>query len=116
VNNLKSYYGRVPACGVFCGGCPTYTRERKSCPGADKNPKRCEGCKTFHLCCEEKGINHCYECNDFPCKRFKDFSKRWLKYGQDFIENQKLLEEIEADKFIKFYNSKVKNNNDEKNT
>ncbi|MCD4753428.1 MAG: DUF3795 domain-containing protein [Anaerolineaceae bacterium] len=114
MSDFKFYYGRIPACGVFCGGYSTYTRERKPCPGADINIKRCEGCKTFHLCCEEKGINHCYECNDFPCKRFKSFSKRWLKYGQDFIENQKLLKEIGVDKFINHYNSKVNDNNDEK--
>lgn len=107
MSNLKSYHGRVPACGVFCGGCPTYTRERKPCPGADINIKRCEGCTTFHLCCKEKGITHCYECSDFPCKRFKSFSKRWLKNGQDFIENQKMLKEVGVDQFLKYYNSKV---------
>ncbi|MBU1568060.1 MAG: DUF3795 domain-containing protein [Proteobacteria bacterium] len=101
----KSYHGRVPACGVFCGGCPTYTRERQPCPGADKNIKRCEGCKTFHLCCEEKGIRHCHECSDFPCKRFRDFAKRWLKYGQDFIDNQKILKEIGEEQFLNHYNS-----------
>lgn len=61
MSNFKSYHGRVPACGVFCGGCPTYTRERKPCPGADINIKRCEGCTTFHLCCKEKGI--LYNCS-----------------------------------------------------
>lgn len=25
---MKSYNGRIPACGVFCGGCPIYTREK----------------------------------------------------------------------------------------
>lgn len=107
MNIIKSYYGRVPACGVFCGGCPTYTRERKPCPGAEINCKRCEGCITFHLCCTDKGINHCHECNDFPCKRFKSFSKRWLKNGQDFIENQKMLKEIGTEQFIKYYNLKA---------
>ncbi len=106
MNTLKLYYGRVPACGVFCGGCPTYTRERKPCPGADKNIKRCEGCTTFHLCCQAKGISHCYECHDFPCKRFKSFAKRWLKYGQDFIENQKILQDVGADEFLRLWNDR----------
>ena len=26
---MKIYNGRVPARGVFCGGCPTYTRQKK---------------------------------------------------------------------------------------
>jgi len=104
---LHHYNGRVPACGVFCGGCPTYTREKKPCPGAEKNAARCASCTTFHLCCKEKGITHCYECSEFPCKRFKTFSKRWLKYGQDFIENQKLLKEVGADNFLQHYNAKA---------
>jgi hypothetical protein len=112
MSDLKPYYGRIPACGVFCGGCPTYTRERKPCPGADKNLKRCEGCKAFHLCCKEKGILHFYECDEFPCKRFRNFSKRWLKYGQNFIENQNLLKEIGMDRFLNHYNSKIKNPSD----
>ena len=107
MNKLKIYNGRVPACGVFCGGCPTYTREKNPCPGAELNIKRCEGCKTFHLCCLEKGITHCFECAEFPCKKFKSFSKRWLKYGQDFIENQKTLKEIGEGKFLNLYNCKV---------
>ena len=31
---MKIYNGRVPACGVFCGGCPTYTRQKNPCLGA----------------------------------------------------------------------------------
>ena len=34
---MKSYNGRIPACGVFCGGCPIYTREKSPCKGAEQN-------------------------------------------------------------------------------
>lgn len=47
---IKTYYSRVPACGVFCGGCPTYTRDKKPCLGAEQNKERCERCKTFMGC------------------------------------------------------------------
>ena len=46
---MKSYNGRIPACGVFCGGCPIYTREKSSCKGAEQNGSRCEKCKTCLL-------------------------------------------------------------------
>lgn len=105
--DIKYYQGRIPACGVFCGGCPTYTRVKRPCPGAEGNIQRCESCTAFHLCCKDNGISHCYQCLDFPCKKFKSFSKRWLKYGQDFIENQKLLKDLGADNFLKYYNSKM---------
>ncbi|MFV0539511.1 MAG: DUF3795 domain-containing protein [Dysgonomonas sp.] len=106
-NRLKYYKGRVPACGVFCGGCPVYTREKKPCPGAEINSARCDNCKSYHLCCKKRGISHCYECIAFPCRKFRDFAENWLKYGQDLIENQNVLSEIKQDKFLIYYNSKV---------
>lgn len=99
------YNGRVPACGVFCGGCPNYTRIKKPCKGAEYSDK-CERCKTFHLCCKEKGITHCFQCRIFPCSKFKSFTKRWLKYGQNFIENQRLLA-LGTDVFLDNYNRMV---------
>ena len=90
---MKSYNGRIPACGVFCGGCPAYTREKSPCKGAELSNSRCEKCKTFHLCCLGKEITHCFQCSDFPCAKLRRFTKSWLKYGQDFIENQKLLKD-----------------------
>lgn len=100
----KPYYGRIPACGVFCGGCPTYTKDKKPCLGAELNRARCEKCKTFHLCCVKKGITYCYQCKVFPCTKFKIFAKRWLKYGQNFIENQNLLEKVGEIEFLNIYN------------
>ena len=104
---IKPYHGRIPACGVFCGGCPSYTRDEKICQGAEENKTRCEKCRTFYLCCVEKGITHCYQCHLFPCTKFKGFTKRWLKYGQDFIENQKFLKQVGEMEFLRFYNEKV---------
>lgn len=104
---LKEYNGRVPACGCFCGGCPNYTRDKKPCPGAEINVARCEKCKTFHLCCIEKGVTHCYQCDEFPCKKFKGFSKRWEKYGQNFIENQNILKSKGQNEFLNQFNSKI---------
>lgn len=62
---------------------------------------------TFHLCCFWKKITYCFQCSSFPCTRFIGFIKRWLKYGQNFIENQKLLREIGEVAFLEYYNKKV---------
>lgn len=107
-NILKSYHGRIPACGVFCGGCPSYTREKKPCMGAEINKTRCDKCKTFHLCCVGKDITHCYQCQLFPCTKFKGFANRWLKYGQNFIENQMLLKKVGEMRFRQIFNNKNK--------
>lgn len=107
LNKLKFYQGRIPACGVFCGGCPVYTREKKPCPGATINSARCEKCKTFHLCCLERNIEHCYECQTFPCYKFKRFAKNWMKYGQDLIDNQLLLKNVQDREFLAYYNQRA---------
>ena len=65
----------------------------------------------------KKRITHCFQCSDFPCTKFKRFTKRWLKYGQNFIENQKLLKNVGEVKFLKYYNERVHDqltNNDRK--
>lgn len=102
MNILKKYEGRVPVCGVCCGGCPTYTRGKNPCSGADINFQRFEKCKTFHLCCRERGITHCYEREIFPCNKFKSFAKRWLKYGQNFVENKKRLKDVGEIRFLEY--------------
>lgn len=102
---LKLYTGTVPSCGVFCGGCPNYTRCKKPCLGASKID-RCQKCR-FHLCCVEKGIEHCFECEVFPCKRFKGFARPWQKYGQNFIANQLLLKEVGQEEFLARWNAKI---------
>lgn len=104
---LKKYIGRIPACGCFCGGCPTFIRDKKPCLGAETNFTRCEKCTKFHLCCRERNITHCYECDKFPCNKMKTFSKSWIKYGQDFIENQKLLKKVGEKKFKNIWNKKL---------
>ena len=105
--DFKKYEGRIPACGCFCGGCPNYIRDKKPCPGAEINSERCESCKTFHLCCKDRGVTHCYECEEFPCKKFKSWTKRWEKYGQNFIDNQNLLKSKGQKGFLEYYNSMI---------
>ena len=99
---IKQYQGIVPACGVFCGGCPSYVRNKKPCPGASE-AGRCDQCK-FHLCCTERGTSHCVECEIFPCKQFKRFAQSWKKYGQDFMANQLLLKEVGEKEFLAQWN------------
>ncbi|HUV16683.1 MAG TPA: DUF3795 domain-containing protein [Pelolinea sp.] len=106
MTEIKSYSGRVPACGCFCGGCPNFIRERNPCPGAQFTD-RCLGCKSYHLCCESRGITHCYQCSVYPCARFKAFAKCWLKYGQDFLENQVNLQEMREVGFLELWNGKT---------
>lgn len=105
---LKEYNGTVPPCCVFCGGCPTYLKEKKPCPGAEIS-QRCESrnCRYF-LCSAEKGVTFCHQCDQYPCQRFKVFARNWLKYGQDFLDNQNLLKDMGVEEFLQHWNQKAK--------
>jgi len=84
-----------------------FTRETNPCPGAELNLRKCNNCKSFHLCCKEQGIQHCYECKKFPCTKLKRFSKSWEKYGQVILENQKLLQKLGDEEFKRILSAKT---------
>lgn len=65
-------YPLFSACGLNCGLCPRYQMEGASkCPGCSG-----EGFLTKHpkcgalSCSQRKGIGYCYECGEYPCKKY----------------------------------------------
>jgi hypothetical protein len=95
------YNGFVPPCGIFCGGCPNFTRDNKRCEGAEVGCKT-RKCKGIYICCiEKKGLQFCYQCTSYPCNRFKKFADTWVKYGQNLLENQEIIKHYGKEEFIK---------------
>ncbi len=87
----------IAPCGMNCGICMAYLRERNKCPGcrgADTNKPvtrvRCKikNCKVF-----QKGkAKFCFECENLPCDNLRHLDKRYrTKYNMSMIEN---LQEI----------------------
>ncbi|MHA1231532.1 MAG: DUF3795 domain-containing protein [Candidatus Helarchaeota archaeon] len=81
-------------CGLYCGVCGIYYADKNNDDELKKKlakaywtkPEqiKCEGCLSenkFYFCetCEirkcvfGKGLNGCHECNDFPCKKIKNY-------------------------------------------
>jgi putative acetyltransferase len=87
---LKEYHGAVPPCGIFCGGCPVYVRERKPCAGAQASRRGEAKEYRFYFCATQKGVQFCHQCNEYPCPRFTRFARNRIKYGQDFFANQRV--------------------------
>lgn len=65
-------YPQFSACGMNCGLCPRYHTEGKSrCPGCAG-----EGFSEVHppcgilSCCQRKGMEYCFLCDEFPCKKY----------------------------------------------
>ena len=66
----------IAYCGLFCGACGSYLKER--CPGCSGNDKA-SWCK-IRVCCKGKNITTCAECVEFPdamaCKKFNNFMSK----------------------------------------
>lgn len=94
----------IAPCGMNCGVCIAYLREKKPCAGCRKSsenkPKHCMSCIIAN--CDkllETDSNLCINCSQFPCIRMKRLDLRYRKnYGTSLIENQKQikLEGIES--------------------
>jgi len=85
-------YLQFAACGLNCGLCPRYYTEGSSrCPGCAG-----EGFSEVHpscgilSCSQRKGLEYCFECEEFPCKKFD-------KWGDtdSFITHRNYLADIE---------------------
>jgi hypothetical protein len=62
----------VAYCGLYCGACRQYLREK--CPGCMENIKA--GWCKLRTCCKDKNYRSCAECTDFEdvneCKKFNN--------------------------------------------
>lgn len=52
---------KIGVCGIACFKCPRFVR--KACPGCRPN----EFCP-LPECAQDKGVELCFECKEFPCK------------------------------------------------
>ena len=98
----------IAPCGMNCGTCIGYLREKNKCPGcriysADKaiSIQRCIIPKCVHLASTTSKF--CYDCEKYPCRRLKQLDKRYsTKYRTSFIENLKMIKEEGIDNFLVF--------------
>ena len=88
-------YPQFAACGLNCGLCPRYYTDGKSrCPGCAG-----EGFSEVHptcgilSCCQRKGIEYCFECDEFPCKKFDSWGD-----ADSFITHRNYLSDMEKAK------------------
>ena len=74
-------------CGLLCGECGC--REQMNCKGCVNiaKPFWADACPV-KACCENKGLAHCGECNEFPCALLNQFS-----YDKKQGDNGKRIEQ-----------------------
>ena len=99
-------FSLIASCGMNCGICRAYLREKNKCPGCrgdDTNkPVTRVGCKIKN--CEafkKEDITFCFECKDFPCDNLKHLDNRYrTKYNMSMIENLENIKNFGIKKFL----------------
>ncbi len=86
----------VAPCGMNCGVCIAYLRDKKPCVGCrgiGEKPKHCNRCIIANCnYLSATASQFCYDCEKFPCTRLDQLDKRYrTKYRTSLIQN---LEEI----------------------
>ena len=105
--NKKTGASLIAPCGMNCGICVAYLRDKNPCPGcriensskpvtrADCKIKNCTLLKTTHS-------TYCYECGEYPCKPLKHLDKRYrTRYKMSMIENLNNLQSIGIESFLR---------------
>ena len=110
MDQIKTFSGYIPPCAAFCGACPAYLKKKNPCPGADKGSKLklCE--KIYKCCVESKKLRFCHECDKYPCKKEAKFIKEMKSYGQNLVDNQKMIKKEGEKKFLKHWNKEAERN------
>lgn len=114
---MKKEYKMIAACGLICDTCdirlapdnPKSAKEivdwfkkklNKDIKTEDIHCTWCKGDKIGHwssdcwilqCCVDKKGLEFCYECEEFPCKKLKE----WAKESEGYAKALNKLKEMQ---------------------
>lgn len=104
-------------CGVYCGACPSFDKTCKGCASEDKDQDRRSkwGCLIRDCCYNQKGLDYCIYCEQFPCKMInKKFRTHQgdprYKYRHEIPDIFSRLKNMDIDKFLDFQRQRWKCN------
>jgi len=96
-------------CGLYCEECLAF--QRGTCKGCRSGKGEClkyRGiCNIFECCLNERKLDFCFQCVEFPCRNFKDFfeTKEWY---DEVTSNLKRMKKIGLEKWLKEQEKRVK--------
>ena len=108
-NNITSKL--IAPCGMNCGICLGFLREKNTCPGCRNMKNDLNYCrKCIIRNCErlkKTKSKFCFECEVYPCRRLKQLDKRYrTKYGMSMLENLDNIKKGGIRKFVKNENKR----------
>lgn len=97
----------IAPCGINCGVCMAYLREKNKCPGCRitnayklKTRVICKikACPNFR----KNKVKYCFQCGSYPCVIIHNLDKRYsAKYNLSVIENLEHIKKHGAEKLVK---------------
>ena len=105
-------YSLIAPCGMNCGICMAYLREKNRCPGcrgedAGKPITRinCKIKTCFFF--QKRNRRFCFKCRNFPCGILKHLDKRYItKYKTSLIDNLIYIKKSGIKEFLEDEKSK----------
>ncbi len=98
----------IAPCGMNCGICLGYLREKNQCPGCrgprEQLPKYCGNCIIRNCAIlKENNWKFCSDkCEKYPCLRLRNLDKRYrTKYNMSMIENLNNIEKLGIRVFVR---------------
>lgn len=107
-------------CGLYCESCSAYIGSTEDAARLAVTAKRvnktidevtCTGCRSEKLsfycsackmkeCCNDKGLEFCYACGDYPCSTIVTFQKQ-MPHRSELFESLSYLKEQGLDSWCK---------------
>jgi hypothetical protein len=107
---LENIPNELAPCGVFCGAYPSFNKTCLGCPSENTTQKRTSkwGCKIRTCCYEEKQINCCGHCSQFPCDTINKklinshAGETAFKYRHEISENITKFRELGVKEYLQY--------------
>ncbi len=98
--------GLIAPCGMNCGICLAYLRDKNNCSGCRAinkgKPVTRVNCRIKNCSLLRDKTGYCFQCCSFPCDKLKHLDIRYrTKYNMSMIENLVYIENKGIEKFIK---------------
>jgi len=112
MNYKTRAFPEFSACGLNCGLCPQnykHTNGAFRCPGcADEGFSDAHPPCGILTCCQSKGFEFCWDCDEYPCKRYDnaDAADSFITHKNQFKDIEK-VKRIGVDAYIAEQNEKI---------
>ena len=97
----------IGQCGMNCGICVAYLREKNKCTGCrgsdthkpvTRTKCKIKTCEVF----KNGKTKYCFDCEKFPCSNLEHLDKRYrTKYNMSMIENLESIKELGIRQFVR---------------